>query len=46
MAENYLGNPRLKSVGQNVEWTEESVMEYQKCWKDPEYFIENYVKID
>ena len=45
MAENYLGNPRLKSVGQNVEWTEESVMEYQKCWKDPEYFIENYVKI-
>ncbi len=45
MAENYLGNPRLKSVGQDVEWTEESVMEYQKCWKDPEYFIENYVKI-
>ena len=45
MAENYLGNPRLKSVGQDVEWTEEAVMEYQKCWKDPEYFIENYVKI-
>ena len=45
MAENYLGNPRLKSVGQDVEWTEESVMEYQKCWKDPEHFIENYVKI-
>ena len=45
MAENYLGNPRLKSVGQNVEWTEESVIEYQKCWEDPEHFIEKYVKI-
>ncbi len=45
MAVNYLGNPRLKSVGQNVEWTEESVIEYQKCWEDPEHFIEKYVKI-
>ena len=45
MAENYLGNPRLKSVGQNVEWTEESVGEYQLCWENPEHFIEKYVKI-
>ena len=45
MAVNYLGNPRLKSVGQNVEWTEESVMEYQKCLENPEHFIEKYVKI-
>ena len=44
-SETYLGNPNLKSVGQNVEWTEEAVQEYQKCGEDPEHFIENYVKI-
>ena len=44
-SETYLGNPNLKSVGQPVEWTEESVAEYQKCMGDPQYFIETYVKI-
>ena len=43
--ETYLGNPNLKSIDQPVEWTEETVQEYQKCWGDPEHFIENYVKI-
>ena len=45
MSDTYLGNPNLKSVGQPVEWTEESVIEYQKCMEDPQYFIENYVQI-
>ena len=44
-SENYLGNPNLKNVGQNVEWTEESLQEYVKCKDDPEHFIRNYVKI-
>ena len=43
-SETYLGNPRLKSVGQPVEWTEESVLEYKKCMESPEHFIKNYVK--
>jgi len=45
MAETYLGNPNLKAVGQNVEWTEESIQEYKKCWEDPEHFIQNYVRV-
>ena len=45
MAETYLGNPNLKSVGQPVEWTEESVEEYRKCMEDPQHFIENYVNV-
>ena len=44
-SENYLGNPNLKNVGQNVEWTEESLQEYVKCKDDPEHFIRSYVKI-
>ena len=45
MSENYLGNPSLKAEGVSVEWTEENIQEYQKCMKNPEYFIENYVQI-
>lgn len=45
MAENYLGNPNLKAVGQSVEWTEESIREYKNCWEDPKYFIKNYIQI-
>jgi len=44
-SENYLGNPNLKNVGQKIEWTEESLTEYMKCKEDPEYFIQNFVKI-
>jgi len=44
-SETYLGNPNLKNVGQNIEWTEESLTEYMKCKDDPEYFIKNFVKI-
>ena len=44
-SETYLGNPNLKNVGQNVEWTEETLQEYVKCKDDPEHFIRGYVKI-
>ena len=44
-SETYLGNPNLKNVGQNVEWTEETLQEYVKCKDNPLHFVENYVQI-
>ena len=41
----YLGNPLLKGVGLNVEWTPDTIEEYIKCSKDPVYFVQRYVKI-
>jgi hypothetical protein len=41
----YLRNPNLKSVGVDVSYTKEQMQEYIRCVQDPEYFIENYVKI-
>ena len=41
----YLGNPNLKKVNTPVEFTQEQIVEYQKCEKDPLYFMENYVQI-
>ena len=38
-SENYLGNPNLKNVGQQIDWTEESLAEYMKCKDSDEYFI-------
>ena len=35
----YLGNPNLKAVGVNIDFTEEQIKEYVKCAKDPVYFI-------
>ena len=43
--EAYLGNPNLKKVNTPVEFTEEQIIEYQKCANDPIYFMENYVRI-
>ena len=45
MEQNYLGNPNLKKANVAQEWTEEEVREYAKCMKDPQYFIQNYIKI-
>lgn len=42
---NYLGNPKLKKVGVNVELDADQVTEFVKCAQSPTYFIENYVKI-
>jgi hypothetical protein len=41
----YLGNPLLKRVNEQIDWTPERVKEYLKCAEDPIYFTENYVKI-
>ena len=43
--ETYLGNPNLKKANVTQEWTKEEVTEYAKCMKDPQYFIEAYIKI-
>ena len=46
MSDNaYLGNPNLKKVNTAVEYSEDEILEYQKCMKDPLYFMENYVRI-
>jgi len=45
MSEVYLGNPNLKKVNVSVEFTQEQIIEFEKCSKDPLYFIQNYVKI-
>ena len=41
----YLGNPNLKKVNTPVEFTQEQIIEYQKCADDPIYFMETYVRI-
>jgi hypothetical protein len=45
MNEVYLGNPNLKKVNVPVEFTQEQIIEFDRCSKDPLYFIQNYVKI-
>lgn len=42
---HYLGNESLKAAGVEIEFTLDQAMEYDKCSKDPIYFIENYVKV-
>jgi hypothetical protein len=42
---NYLGNPNLVKVGVKNEYTKDQIIEYQKCAKDPIYFMVNYIKI-
>lgn len=41
----YRGNPNLKRVREKIEFTDEQVLEYAKCARDPIYFLENYGKI-
>jgi len=43
--DGYLGNPNLKPVGVQQQFTPEQVKEYIKCATDPVYFVEKYVKI-
>ena len=45
MSDAYLGNPNLKKVNTKVEFTKEQIIEFQKCSKDPIYFMENYVQV-
>ena len=41
----YLGNPNLKKANVQQSWTKKELKEYSLCMEDPQYFIENYVKI-
>ena len=41
----YLGNPNLKKINTPQEFTKEQILEYQKCAKDPLYFMEKYIQI-
>ena len=43
--DSYLGNINVKRDGIQQQWTEEQVVEYAKCMKDPAYFARTYVKI-
>jgi len=43
--DGYLGNPNLKPVGVQQQFTPEQVKEYIKCSQDPTYFVEKYVRI-
>jgi len=42
---SYHGNPNLKGLGYQHEFTEDELKEYVRCKNDPIYFIENYCKI-
>jgi len=41
----YLNNPNLKAAGVHIEFEPWQVQEMIKCFNDPIYFIETYVKI-
>jgi hypothetical protein len=41
----YHGNPNLKVANLVQEWTKEQIEEFQRCMKNPQYFVENYLKI-
>lgn len=45
MADNYLGNPRLKRSNVKVEYTQEQVLEFVKCSQDIVHFVRTYCKI-
>ena len=45
MNDAYLGNPNLKKINTPVEFTQEQIIEYQKCAEDPIYFMKKYVRI-
>jgi hypothetical protein len=41
----YLNNPHLKQVGESIQFTQDQILEYEKCSKDPIYFLEVYGRI-
>lgn len=45
MIDHYKGNRLLKKSGSNITWTKEQIEEFEKCSKDPIYFIEKYLKV-
>ena len=43
--EGYLGNPLVKRDGIVQAWTQQEILEYQKCMMYPAYFARTYCKI-
>ena len=43
--QSYHGNPNLKPIGYQHDFTKEEFEEFVKCEQDPIYFIENYCQI-
>ena len=41
----YLGNPNVKRDGVLEDWTEENLLEYRKCMKNPTHFAKTYCKV-
>jgi len=41
----YLGNPNLKKVNTEVGFTKDEIEEFDRCAKDPIYFMEKHMKI-
>ena len=43
MSDNvYLGNPNLKKANTPIEFTEEQIIEFVQCQRDPVYFANKY----
>ena len=45
MTDSYNGNINVKRDGVTHNWTNEEIVEYDKCMKDPGYFASTYCKI-
>ena len=43
--DTYLGNPNVKRDGIVTQWTNDEVLEYARCMKDPTHFATTYCKI-
>ena len=41
----YKNDPLLPAAGSTYDYTEDDILEIQKCYNDPIYFVETYVKI-
>ena len=42
---SYKGNPQIRRKGTALSYTADEIKEFQKCSKNPIYFIMNYVKV-
>ena len=45
MTDSYKANPLLKQRGVQIDFTKEQAQEIIKCSQDPEYLLENYIKV-
>jgi len=43
--DGYRGSAKIKRPGQSIAWTEELLIEFQRCKEDPLYFAEHYMKV-